>query len=403
MVDQRFGMTAPEAVDGQVGNEPVESNMAAASKGGGENMAAMWDETMVVSDKILRMREIRRRVELVQNSLKSAATTAKEPAVAEAQEQGPPREEQGAPSLWRGSEHGLMCRREEVHQEHVSQKLMPRKSGSAILERLNSLQREMVALRTSTQATRTLLQLRMDMDGIVGGTSETLQEQSNRIKSLIESHMSDIETKEEAGWMDSRKADGVNEGETEAAKSRSEFVRQVANDNFSIMYGKNMRLEMSSAVQSIVLSEIDGHNRAEDLISESRKRETDSRSDGGGWEPEGSYFPVLPEEGQDFDTMHTKQVFELSRNVGLRIARTISQADAAHKNRIKEISALQQRRAAILLEMAEKYMHEDVKMGVESSSSDETEYVEDEDQEPFRKEERDFNIILSASKAQQKY
>ena len=58
---------------------------------------------------------------------------------------------------------------------------------------------------------------------------------------------------------------------------------------------------------------------------------------------------------------------------------------------------------------------------MESSSSDETEYVEDEDQEvrgrgkkeiiscnpfipqPFRKEERDFNIILSASKAQQKY
>lgn len=135
-------------------------------------MAAMWDETMGVSDKILRMREIRRRVELVQNSLKSAATTAKEPAVAEAHEQGPLREEQGAPSLWRGSEHGLMCGREEVHQEHVAQKLMPKKSGSAVLERLNSLQREMVALRTSTQATRTLLQLRMDMDGVQQGEGE---------------------------------------------------------------------------------------------------------------------------------------------------------------------------------------------------------------------------------------
>ena len=164
----------PEILDdssGQVGNEPVESNMAAASKGGGENMAAMWDETMVVSDRILRMREIRRRVELVQNSLKSAATTAKKP-VAEAQEQGPPGEEQGAPSLWRGSEHGPMCRREEVHEEHVAQKLMPKKSGSAILERLNSLQREMAALRTSTQATRTLLQLRMDMDGVQQGEGE---------------------------------------------------------------------------------------------------------------------------------------------------------------------------------------------------------------------------------------
>eukprot|EP00960_Hanusia_phi_P036688 752459-Hanusia_phi.AAC.5 len=191
--------------------------MATSAMGTGGKLSAtnrLGEERTLVSDKILRMREIRRRVERVQDSLRSNQKA--QVCDFEGTQDVIHADMPDLSSLRKASEHDLVSKREEVHEEYVAQKLMPKKSGSAILERLNSLQREMSALRTSTQATRTLLQLRMDIDCVQSGgggeTSETLQEQSNRIKKLIESHMSDIEVVNDSEIGRTKKRAGADAG-----------------------------------------------------------------------------------------------------------------------------------------------------------------------------------------------